>query len=269
MFERKNQGILSEHYAKLIDHEDNDVDQDDDFITLKRADHDLSGDEARPTQQSTLLNKVDHEDISQRKLKIGQSKRAMLKYKSGGTKLVFDDEGGAHPLYEMQDDTAFQQEAGGDVIGAGKLYVDQVRTKMRDEDVLDKQEARDKKKEKKRKRKAQEQEAQVRFLGVLDTRKLMKLNDNRGPVLLYSRRVPTTMDISPQILVAYCRTPTMTIRQYIDLTRKPNLARTLLKQASACWLRTKRPLRSKCFAGKFDLFLCTFICGILVYNDFG
>ncbi|CCO33634.1 ATP-dependent RNA helicase dbp4 [Rhizoctonia solani AG-1 IB] len=160
MFERKNQGILSEHYAKLIDHEDNDVDQDDDFITLKRADHDLPGDEARPTQQSTLLNKVDHEDISQRKLKIGQSKRAMLKYKSGGTKLVFDDEGGAHPLYEMQDDTAFQQEAGGDVIGAGKLYADQVRTKMRDEDVLDKQEARDKKKEKKRKRKAQEQEAQ-------------------------------------------------------------------------------------------------------------
>ncbi|KAF8752178.1 DEAD protein [Rhizoctonia solani] len=131
MFERKNQGILSEHYAKLVNQEDNDADQDDDFITLKRANHDLPDDESRPTQQSTLLNKVDHEDISQRKLKIGQSKRAMLKYKSGGTKLVFDDDGEPIPL----------------------------RTRMRDEDVLDKQEAREKKKEKKRKRKDREQEA--------------------------------------------------------------------------------------------------------------
>ncbi|CAE7131797.1 unnamed protein product [Rhizoctonia solani] len=160
MFQRKNQGILSEHYTKLVDHEDNETDQDEDFITLKRADHDLPGDEPRSTQHSILLNKVDHEDISQRKLKIGQSKRAMLKYKSGGTKMVFDDDGGAHPLYEMQDDAAFKQEAGGDVIGAGKEYVDRVRTKMRDEDMVDKQEARDKKKEKKRKRKAREQEAE-------------------------------------------------------------------------------------------------------------
>ncbi|CAE6459942.1 unnamed protein product [Rhizoctonia solani] len=158
MFERKNQGILSEHYTKLVDHDSDVSDQDDDFITLKRADHDLPGDEPRQTQQSVLLNKIDHEDISQRKLKIGQSKRAMLKYKSGGTKLVFDDDGGAHPLYEMQDDAVFKQEAGGDVIGAGKMYVDQMRTKMRDEDIMDKQEAREKKKEKKRKRKAREQE---------------------------------------------------------------------------------------------------------------
>ncbi|KAH7337634.1 DEAD-domain-containing protein [Rhizoctonia solani] len=160
MFERKNQGILSEHYTKLVDHDSDETDQDDDFITLKRADHDLPGDEPRQTQQSVLLNKIDHEDISQRKLKIGQSKRAMLKYKSGGTKLVFDDEGGAHPLYEMQDDAVFKQEAGGDVIGAGKTYVDQMRTKMRDEDIMDKQEAREKKKEKKRKRKAREQEGE-------------------------------------------------------------------------------------------------------------
>ncbi|KAG8748766.1 ATP-dependent RNA helicase dbp4 [Ceratobasidium sp. 423] len=160
MFERKNQNILSEHYTKLIDHEDNETDHDGDFITLKRANHGLPDDELRPTQQSTLLNKVDREDISQRKLKIGQSKRAMLKYKSGGTKFVFDDDGGAHPLYEMQDDAAFKQEADGDVIGAGKVYVDQVRTRMRDEDMVDKEEAREKKKEKKRKRKAREQEAE-------------------------------------------------------------------------------------------------------------
>ncbi|QRW25903.1 DEAD/DEAH box helicase [Rhizoctonia solani] len=158
MFERKNK-VFFRTLREACRSRGHDADQDDDFITLKRANHDLPDDESRPMQQSTLLNKVDHEDISQRKLKIGQSKRAMLKYKSGGTKLVFDDDGAAHPLYEMQDDAVFAQEAGGDVIGAGKVYVDQVRTRMRDEDVLDKQEAREKKKEKKRKRKDREQEA--------------------------------------------------------------------------------------------------------------
>lgn len=158
MFERKNQGILSEHYTKLVDHGSGDSDIEDDFITLKRADHDLPDD---PTRVSSL-NLVDHEDISKRKLKIGQSRSAMLKYKSGGTKLVFDEEGGAHPLYEMQDEAAFRSEAGGDVLGAGKVYVDEMRSKMQDEDLLDKAEARDKKKEKKRKRK--EREAEVRLV---------------------------------------------------------------------------------------------------------
>jgi ATP-dependent RNA helicase DDX10/DBP4 len=162
MFERKNHGILSEHYTKLVDHEQDDAEPDEDFITLKRADHDLPEDPSRPSQSSTPLIKLDHDDLSKRKLKIGQSKRAMLKYKSGGTKLVFDDEGEAHPLYEMRDDAAFKLEKGGDIIGAGKAYVDEVRSKMRDEDVLDKAEARDKKKERKRKRKARELETQVR-----------------------------------------------------------------------------------------------------------
>lgn len=154
MFERKNQGILSEHYNKLVDRGSDDSDMEDDFITLKRADHDLPGDATNVSS----LNPIDHEDISKRKLKIGQSRSAMLKYKSGGTKLVFDEEGGAHPMYEMQDEAAFKNQAGGDVLGAGKAYVEEVRSKMQDADLLDKAEARDKKKEKKRKRKEREAE---------------------------------------------------------------------------------------------------------------
>jgi ATP-dependent RNA helicase DDX10/DBP4 len=168
MFERKNQGILSEHYSKLVDHGVDDLDLDDDFITLKRADHDLPDDPNRRPHPSSSLPTIDHEDISKRKLRIGQSKAVMLKYKSGGTKLVFDEEGGAHPLYEMRDDAAFISEAGGDVLGAGKAYVDDVRLKMRDEDMLDKAEAKDKKKEKKRKRKEREAEVctNIHFLHI-------------------------------------------------------------------------------------------------------
>ncbi|KAG8743286.1 ATP-dependent RNA helicase dbp4 [Ceratobasidium sp. 414] len=158
MFERRNQGILSEHYTKLVDHGDEDSGPDDDFITLKRADHDLPGDHTRRLHASSSLSAIDHEDISKRKLKIGQSKSAMLKYKSSGTKLVFDEGGEAHPLYEMRDDSAFIVEAGGDVVGAGKTYVDEVRLRMQGEDMLDKEEAKNKKKEKKRKRKERETE---------------------------------------------------------------------------------------------------------------
>ncbi|KAG8782765.1 ATP-dependent RNA helicase dbp4 [Ceratobasidium sp. 428] len=160
MFERKNQGILSEHYTKLVDHgtEDSDSDSGNDFITLKRANHDLLDDPTKRPQASSSLLAVDREDVSKRKLKIGSSKSAMLKYKSGGTKLVFDEEGGAHPLYEMRDDSAFIAETGGDVVRAGKAYIGQVRLKMQGEDLLDKAEAKNKKKEKKRKRKEREME---------------------------------------------------------------------------------------------------------------
>ncbi|KAG8786571.1 ATP-dependent RNA helicase dbp4 [Ceratobasidium sp. 428] len=163
MFERKNQGILSEHYTKLVDHgaENSDSDSGNDFITLKRANHDLPDDPTKRPHASSSLLVVDREDVSKRKLKIGSSKSAMLKYKSGGTKLVFDEEGGAHPLYEMRDDTAFVAEAGGDVVGAGKAYVGEVRLRMQGEDLLDKAEAKNKKKEKKRKRKEREIEQEV------------------------------------------------------------------------------------------------------------
>ncbi|KAJ7730205.1 hypothetical protein B0H14DRAFT_3899306 [Mycena olivaceomarginata] len=44
MFERKNQNVLSAHYSKLIEG-DGDDDDEEEFITLKRADHELDGGE--------------------------------------------------------------------------------------------------------------------------------------------------------------------------------------------------------------------------------
>ncbi|KAG6825377.1 hypothetical protein H0H93_000777, partial [Arthromyces matolae] len=102
MFERKNQGVLSEHYSKLIDHDVADDDDEDDFITLKRADHGLS-DEDKP---------LDPEDLSKRKLKLGRAKRSIVK-NGVAQKLVFDDEGEAHEIYELAEADDWYKSKGG------------------------------------------------------------------------------------------------------------------------------------------------------------
>ncbi|KAF8516044.1 DEAD-domain-containing protein [Gautieria morchelliformis] len=145
MFERKNQNILSDHYTKLVDHSGELIGgaaEEEDFITLKRADHALEGgdDEKLPGSEA----------LSKRKLKAAGSKKAMLKYQGVGTKLIFDDEGKAHELYEMQDDLAFHE---GDALGAGREFAENERSRLREVDVRDKEEAKEKKREKKRKRK--------------------------------------------------------------------------------------------------------------------
>ena len=145
MFERKNQNILSEHYTKLVDHSEGLLEgqeEEEDFITLKRANHALNDDGNEKMAESEILSK--------RKLKVAGSKKAMLKYKGVGTKLIFDDEGNPHPLYEMEDDAAFHR---GDALGAGRTFAENERTRLREADVRDKEEAKEKKREKKRKRK--------------------------------------------------------------------------------------------------------------------
>jgi ATP-dependent RNA helicase DDX10/DBP4 len=150
MFERKNQNVLSSHYSKLIEHEpsSNDDESDDEFITLKRADHDLP--------ESKMLP-LDSSDLSKRKLKLGKAKQAIAE-NGVAKKLVFDDAGKPHEIYEMEDPDAWYDAKGG-LVGAkkeGQLFAQQEGLKMRVADVADKQEARNKKREKKRKRKEKE-----------------------------------------------------------------------------------------------------------------
>ncbi|KAF9224850.1 DEAD-domain-containing protein [Gyrodon lividus] len=147
MFARKNQNILSEHYSKLIDHGDA-ADDDDDFITLKRADHDL------PT--SNDLPDPDAENLSKRKLKLSKTKRMVAKYGQLGHKLIFDDEGNPHEVYEMVDAEEFYKHGMTSVKEAGRVFAEGEKGKLKDADVIDKQEAKEKKKEKKRKRKERE-----------------------------------------------------------------------------------------------------------------
>lgn len=150
MFERKNQNVLSSHYSKLIEHDaaSHEDGSDDDFITLKRADHDLPDSEKLP---------LDSSDLSKRKLKLGKAKQAIAK-NGLAKKLVFDDAGKPHEIYEMADPDAWYEAKGG-LVGAkkeGQMFAQEEGLKMRVADVTDKQEARDKKRDKKRKRKEKE-----------------------------------------------------------------------------------------------------------------
>ncbi|KAF8584632.1 DEAD-domain-containing protein [Ramaria rubella] len=145
MFERKNQNILSEHYKKLVDHSGDllgDAGDEEDFITLKRSNHTLEDD-----------NVGQSDELSKRKLKEARTKKGILKYKGVPQKLVFDDEGQAHELYEMKDDTAFRR---GDALDAGRKFAESERGRLQEADVRDKEEAKEKKREKKRKRKDRE-----------------------------------------------------------------------------------------------------------------
>ncbi|KIK43632.1 hypothetical protein CY34DRAFT_789726 [Suillus luteus UH-Slu-Lm8-n1] len=145
MFERKNQNILSAHYSKLVDHGDA-VDDDEDFITLKRSNHDLSDTDANP----------EIDNLSKRKLKLSRTKRAVAKYGQLGHKLIFDDEGNPHEIYEMVDPAEFYKGGLEEVKEAGKAFVEGEKDKLKGADVVDKMEAKDKKREKKRKRKDRE-----------------------------------------------------------------------------------------------------------------
>lgn len=148
MFERKNQDVLSKSYRQLIDHSNSSGSDDDEFITLKRANHDLPLD---PSHQERA------ENLSKRKLKLGNAKKALSKYGDLGKKLVFDDEGKPHELYEMADaDDAYKVGGVDGVMEAGRQFAEGERGKMKNTDIIDKREAREKKKAKKRKRKERE-----------------------------------------------------------------------------------------------------------------
>ncbi|PWN31827.1 DEAD-domain-containing protein [Meira miltonrushii] len=219
MFERKNQGVLSEHYQNLIaddeeedseeetetkvakaesdddeeqssDEEemtreqaiagrrkadssdsdsseesesepekasekitfDQEQDDEDDFITLKRADHTLDGEDSLQTAKES--------ELSKRKLQMGTSKKrsAAAGLRGLGEKLTFDDEGNAHRLYEMQDESTL-----GDARSAAQEFVDRERQALQQSDVQDKERVREAKREKrirKRDRERQEKEGE-------------------------------------------------------------------------------------------------------------
>jgi len=163
MFNRKSQTILSDHYTKLIDHSSDDDegddadnkkesklvgaddgDDNDDFITIKRRDHDLVESELPSSSY-----------LSKRKLKQGQSKKAMLSHRGNPTKLVFDDEGDSHAIYELGDLEEFEK--GGDAAEQQKKFVEMEKEKLKEADVKDKERQKELRREKKRKRKEIEQ----------------------------------------------------------------------------------------------------------------
>ena len=114
------------HAAKMVDHGDA---SDEDFITLKRADHDLP----------------ESKDLSKRKLKLSRTKHMIAKYGQLGHKLIFDDYGNAHEVYEMADPQEFYKHGIDSVKEAGRKFIEGEKGKLMEEDVLDEELVKEKK----------------------------------------------------------------------------------------------------------------------------
>ncbi|KAF8936850.1 DEAD-domain-containing protein [Dissophora ornata] len=152
MFNRKNQSVLAEHYTRMVDHESDakgkgnaGEDDEDDFLTIKRVDHDLAGEEI-PEDQPLPMSK------RQQKM----SKIERLKNQSTGNKLLFDEDGQAHEIYELEDEASFH--AKGDALSQQKAFLEKEKKVMDRADVADKSTAKEKLREKKLKRKQRERE---------------------------------------------------------------------------------------------------------------
>lgn len=194
MFERRNQDVLAEHYHKLIDNDDTqagtelaDADEDNDFLAVKRrfAAGDQTLGEGDEDDESSAATDTEHqlEDLgirppskdfvkrrvqlstnsdepglvidSKRREKLLKSKKALLKYKGHGQHLTFDssDDEGKEKVY-YQDERTFR-----DADQQKKQFLAEEQSRKEENDVRDKEIARDKKREKKEKRKERERRA--------------------------------------------------------------------------------------------------------------
>lgn len=167
MFERTNQDVLAGHHTKLIDdgdppHLNGQADADDAaFLTVKRRiepdGRDASEIRDAPTGNSKIIEGLGKDAVvidSKRKEKLLKSKKKMLKLSEKGTKVVFDDDGQPHQIYELENEDQFKEHGPADAQKAKFLQAEQVRLQTADLD--DKQAAKLKKREKKAKRKARE-----------------------------------------------------------------------------------------------------------------
>ncbi|KAL1987470.1 hypothetical protein VTN96DRAFT_3852 [Rasamsonia emersonii] len=176
MFERRNQDVLADHYSKLINDDGTaiatgqangdtqDADADDEFLSVKRRyeagdeglDDGLS--EASSVRKDVKVVHIDGKEPlvidSKRREKLLKSKKKLLKYKSKGTKLIYDEEGNPHQVYELEDEEKFK--AQGDAKEQRAKFLEAEAEKTRLADITDKEIARQKRREKKEKRKARE-----------------------------------------------------------------------------------------------------------------
>jgi ATP-dependent RNA helicase DDX10/DBP4 len=176
MFERHNQDILADHYTRMVRDEDkddvdlNDLDNDratdDDLFDVKRRIPvaEQSPSEGEDSTHETNANGSKSVHIpgvqdplvldSKRREKLLKSKKKLLKLKGKGSKLVFDDDGNAHKIYELEDEEDFK--ARGSAFDQRRRFVEEEQERVREADVADKQLAKEKRKAKREKQKERE-----------------------------------------------------------------------------------------------------------------
>ncbi|KAL2875888.1 ATP-dependent RNA helicase dbp4 [Colletotrichum sp. CLE4] len=175
MFERTNQDVLSGHYNKLVANGDErtgdttdptaaatgTADDEEDFLSVKRVlgDADLDAESAlAPGAKPKVLSYGGQDFIvdSKRREKALQSKKKMLKFKGRGEKLVFDEDGNAHQIYELQNEDDFEREGPAEELR--QKFVAGEAARVKEADVDDKLTAKGRRKEKRLKRKQREAE---------------------------------------------------------------------------------------------------------------
>ncbi|KAL6866717.1 DEAD domain-containing protein [Trichoderma novae-zelandiae] len=164
MFERTNQDVLSSHYSKLVldggDAAKGDDDEDDDFLAVKRRlnDDDLDQIAGKAPANNAKIIPLGGNDLyvvdSKRREKALQSKKKMAKFLGNGSKLVFDDDGNAHEVYELQNEDDFKQEGPAEELR--RKFLDTEAVRVKEADLDDKMLAKQRKREKKEKKKARE-----------------------------------------------------------------------------------------------------------------
>ncbi|KAF4123029.1 ATP-dependent RNA helicase DDX10/DBP4 [Geosmithia morbida] len=164
MFERTNQDVLSEHYSKLVGKEDekadngdgNGDDSEEDFLSVKRRlnDDDLD-EESKKAPASGAIKVVDGLVIdSKRREKALRSKKKMAKFKGGGSKLIFDDDGNAHAIYELTNEDDFAGQGPADELR--RRFIEEEAARVKEADADDKMAAKQRRREKKERRKERE-----------------------------------------------------------------------------------------------------------------
>ncbi|CAF3579657.1 unnamed protein product [Fusarium graminearum] len=189
MFERTNQDVLSSHYNKLVlDGDDNDDDEED-FLSVKRVlrDDDLDDEAGAYRSTAKIIDGLGGEEPfvvdSKRREKALKSKKKMLKFKGNSTKMVFDDDGNAHAVYELRDEDDFMGE--GPAEEQRRKFVEDETSRVREADVDDKALAKQKRREKREKRKAAER---AELMGIVsdgeDAPVLHNADDGEDPLAL-------------------------------------------------------------------------------------
>ncbi|KAM0562353.1 hypothetical protein ACHAPJ_002042 [Fusarium lateritium] len=200
MFERTNQDVLSSHYNKLVGEGEAD-DDNDDFLSVKRVlkDGDLD-DEANNAFKSSakIIEGLGGEEPfvvdSKRREKALKSKKKMLKFKGNSTKVVFDEDGNAHAIYELKDEEDFAGEGPADE--QRRKFVEDETSRVREADVDDKALAKQKRREKREKRKAAERAERMGIVSDDDEAPMLHNADGGEDPLALLRSLPMGDDRS-------------------------------------------------------------------------
>ena len=173
MYKRKNQNVLSEHYNKVVEHDEEDRPKPGNLLGADDDQEDFIVPASKPKAldsinigtdndiEEAFNAELEHDDLSKRKLKAGVTKKGLQKLRGKGEKLVFDDEGAPHALYEFVGEDAIE-----DVDAERQRFLADEGSRMQSRDAADKEAERDAKRDKKRKRKEREREVDAARKGL-------------------------------------------------------------------------------------------------------